>query len=70
MHVLLAQGQADVQRLRGQVQEQVERQQRLRMEVATLEAPARVIATAKNELGMTAPPAVVSLTPATLPPRP
>lgn len=70
VHVMLAQGQADVQRLQSQVQEQEDRQQRLRMDVATLEAPTRVVATAKNELGMVAPPTVVSLTPATLPPRP
>lgn len=70
VHVMLAQGQADVQRLQAKVQTEEARQQRLRMDVATLEAPTRVVATAENQLGMVSPRTVISLTPATLPPRP
>lgn len=79
VHVMLAQGQADVQRLQTRVQQEEDRQQRLRMDVAVLEAPTRVVTTAENELGMAPPQTVVSLAPTTLadapvtstvPPRP
>lgn len=66
LHVLLAQGQADVQRLSSQVAEQDEAHRRLRLEVAELEAPAKVVATARERLGMVSPPTVVPLQPATL----
>ena len=70
VHVLLAQGQADVQRLQTQVQQQEDHQQQLKLDVAALEAPGRIVATAEHQLGMVPPHAVVTLTPATLPPRP
>jgi cell division protein FtsL len=78
VHVMLAQGQADVQRLQARVQQEEDRQQRLRMDVAVLEAPTRVVTTAENDLGMVSPQTVVSLAPTTLaetppttlPPRP
>lgn len=66
LHVLLAQGQGEVQRLSSQVAEQEEVQRRLRLEVAELEAPAKVVATARERLGMVSPPTVVPLQPATL----
>ncbi len=66
LHVLLAQGQGEVQRLSSQVAEQEEAQRRLRLEVAELEAPAKVVATAKERLGMVSPSTVVPLQPATL----
>ena len=70
VHVLLAQGQADVQRLQAQVQEQEDHQQQLKLDVATLEAPERIVATAEQQLGMIRPQVVATLTPATLPPKP
>jgi cell division protein FtsL len=66
LHVLLAQGQGDVQRLSSHVAEQEEAQRRLRLEVAELEAPAKVVATARERLGMVSPSTVVPLQPATL----
>ena len=66
LHVLLAQGQGDVQRLSSHVAEQEEAQRRLRLEVAELEAPAKVVATARVRLGMVSPSTVVPLQPATL----
>lgn len=66
LHVLLAQGQRDVQELSSQVAEQEEVQRRLRLQVAELEAPAEVVAKARERLGMMSPPTVVVLQPATL----
>ncbi|MFP5316961.1 MAG: FtsB family cell division protein [Acidimicrobiia bacterium] len=66
LHVLLAQGQGDVQKLSAQVAEQEEVQRRLRLQVAELEAPAKVVAEARERLGMVSPPTVVPLRPATL----
>ncbi len=66
VHVMLAQGQDDVQRLQAKAQQEEDRQQRLRMDVAVLEAPARVVTAAEAELGMVMPRTVVSLAPTSL----
>jgi cell division protein FtsL len=64
-HVLLAQGQAEVQELQDRAAEERERLADLRLEVAALEAPAHIIDAARAR-GMVAPETVVSLAPATL----
>ena len=66
LHVLLAQGQGDVQKLSSQVAEAEEVQRRLRLQVAELEAPAKVVARAREQLGMVSPPTVTPLRPASL----
>ena len=67
LHVLLAQGQGDVQRLSEEVRQQEQEQQRLRLQVAELESPERIVAEARQRLGMVPPSTVVSLAPASLP---
>ena len=66
LHVLLAQGQGDVQRLSEEVRQQEQQQQRLRLQVAQLESPERIVAEARSRLGMVPPSTVVSLAPASL----
>ncbi|MCA1690894.1 MAG: cell division protein FtsL, partial [Actinobacteria bacterium] len=66
VHVLLAQGQGEVERLSSEVAEQEQQQQRLRLEVAELESPSRVVAAARERLGMVTPSTLVSLAPASL----
>jgi cell division protein FtsL len=65
VHVMLAQGQGDVQRLQSQVDDQEGAQQRLRVQVAQLDSPARIVAAAR-QLGMTTPSTVVVLHDASL----
>lgn len=65
VHVMLAQGQGAVARLSEEVEKQEAEQQRLRLQVAQLESPARVTAAAR-ELGMVTPSTVVALAPASL----
>jgi cell division protein FtsL len=65
VHVMLAQGQGDVQRLQSQVDDQEGAQQRLRVQVAQLESPERIVAAAR-QLGMTTPSTVVLLHEASL----
>ncbi len=52
LHVLLAQGQAEVDRLETQVDEVQADQQRLRLKVAERESPAAIVAAARDRLGM------------------
>jgi cell division protein FtsL len=66
VHVMLAQGQSDVQRLQAKVQEEGERSQQLQLQVAALEAPDRIVSEAQNRLGMVTPTTVVALAPASL----
>ncbi|MGH9223004.1 MAG: hypothetical protein ACRD2W_04300, partial [Acidimicrobiales bacterium] len=70
MHVLLAQGQDDVQDLQSRLAVEQEREQDLSLEVARLQAPAAVVAAAKAR-GMVVPTTVVALNAASLdsPPR-
>jgi cell division protein FtsB len=66
LRVLLAQGQADVDRLTASVEAKQAARQDLRLTVAELEAPAQVVAAARQRLGMVTPTIVTYLTP--LPP--
>jgi len=63
LHVLLAQGQVNVDRLEKRVAVQEQRQQQLRLDVAALEAPQRVVAVAGERLGMVPVDQVRYLTP-------
>ena len=57
-HVLLVQSQFRLDRLNGQASEQQQRYEHLRLEVARLSAPGRIVDTAQQRLGMVAPPEV------------
>lgn len=59
----LVQGQQRLDRLDERVVEATRRQQELRLQVAELESPARIVAAATNELGMVPPADVTYLTP-------
>jgi cell division protein FtsL len=61
-HALLIEGQLELDRLDQQVAEEQARYERLRLEVAELESPERILADAQ-ELGMVAPEEVTWLTP-------
>jgi cell division protein FtsL len=63
MRVVLAQGQGQIDRLQSQVDSQTADQQRLRLGVAELEAPARIVGAARTRLGMVTPSTVVYLNP-------
>lgn len=63
-HALLVQGQIELDALELQVAEQQESYHRARLEVATLEAPERIVEEARARLGMVRPADVVYLTPA------
>jgi cell division protein FtsL len=62
-HVALAQGQFRLEQLRARVAEEQSTYDRLRLEVAELESPHRIVAVARERLGMTAPPSVTYLAP-------
>jgi hypothetical protein len=61
--VLLVQGQERLDTLHAEIGAEGGRHQELRLEVAELESPARIVAAA-TELGMVTPPEVLYLTPA------
>ena len=63
LHVVLSQGQFRLERLDARAGQEQERYERLRLEVAELESPARVVAAAQERLGMVPPPAVTYLSP-------
>ena len=63
-HVALTQGQFRLQRLRERAAVEQSRYERLRLQVAELESPARVVAAAQERLGMVPPPGVTYLSPA------
>ena len=64
LRVMLAQGQVDIDRLTASVEAQQAVQQDLRLAVAELEAPAQVVAAARQRLGMITPATVTYLRPA------
>jgi hypothetical protein len=61
--VVLAQGQAEIDRLSQSIEAQQALGQDLRLTVAELEAPAQIVASARQRLGMITPVAVTYLTP-------
>ncbi len=62
-HVALAQGQFRLERLQEKAAEEQAHYERLRLQVAQLESPSRVVAVAQERLGMVAPPSVTYLSP-------
>lgn len=62
-HVLLAQGQADLDALNARAANAEAAHQQLQVDVAELESPARIVPAARQRLGMIPPPTVVYLTP-------
>jgi cell division protein FtsL len=67
-HVVIAQSQFELARLERQSTEAQARYDRLRLQVAELESPARIVAAAQERLGMVSPPQVTYLTPLALRP--
>ena len=63
VRVLLAQGQGPVDQLESKVTAAQAENQRLRLDVAGLESPSRIVAEAQSRLGMVAPAVVVYLPP-------
>jgi cell division protein FtsL len=63
IHVLLTEGQFRLQRLQTQADDAQAQYVRLRLEVAQLESPQRIVADAQERLGMVAPSALTYLTP-------
>jgi cell division protein FtsL len=64
LHVVLAQRQFKLDRLTTQVQQEQSTYQKLRLQVAELNSPQHIIATAEGQLGMVQPSGVTYLTPA------
>ncbi|MDP8976779.1 MAG: cell division protein FtsL [Actinomycetota bacterium] len=62
-HVALAQGQFELEKLQAKAAEEQARYERLRLQVAQLESPSRVVAAAQSRLGMVPPPGVTYLSP-------
>ena len=62
-HVVLAQGQFRLDKVHQQAAAEQARYERLRLQVAELEAPSRVVAVAQERLGMVPPPGVTYLSP-------
>ncbi|HEX2040419.1 MAG TPA: hypothetical protein VHF47_11890 [Acidimicrobiales bacterium] len=62
-HVVLTQGQFRLEQLEHRAAEEQARFERLRLQVAQLESPERVVAAAQERLGMVAPPGVKYLSP-------
>jgi cell division protein FtsL len=63
LRVLLAQGQVEVDRLEASIKAAQATQQDLRLTVAQLEAPAQIVAAARQRLGMVTPLTVAYLSP-------
>lgn len=63
VRVVLAQGQAEIDRLSQSIEAQQAARQDLRLMVAELEAPAQIVAAARQRLGMVTPVSVTYLTP-------
>jgi cell division protein FtsL len=63
VRVVLAQGQAEIDRLSQSIEAQQAVRQDLRLTVAELEAPAQIVGAARQRLGMITPAAVTYLTP-------
>ncbi|MEO7836302.1 MAG: hypothetical protein ABIS21_01520 [Acidimicrobiales bacterium] len=62
-HVVLTQNQFRLDRLRSQASTRQAEYDRLRLRVAQLESPDRVVAEAQQRLGMVTPPRITYLTP-------
>lgn len=62
-HATIAEAQTDLDTLEEQVEEQRVERDRLRLAVASLESPSRVVETAKGRLGMQEPLEITYLTP-------
>jgi cell division protein FtsL len=62
-HVVLTQGQFRLQQLEAEATAEQARYERLRLQVAELESPQRIVAAAQERLGMVAPPGVRYLSP-------
>lgn len=60
-HVMVTQAQFRLDRINGRVSQDEARYQRLRLQVAELESPDRIIAAAQERLGMVPPPGVTYL---------
>jgi cell division protein FtsL len=65
MHVILAQEQFRLDRLETKATDEQATYDQLRLEVAQLESPERIVADAQQRLGMVQPPAVSYLAPST-----
>ena len=63
VRVVLAQGQAEIDRLSQSIEAEQAVGQDLRLAVAELEAPAQIVAVARQRLGMVTPASVTYLTP-------
>ncbi|MGI9023925.1 MAG: hypothetical protein ACR2HV_11970, partial [Acidimicrobiales bacterium] len=61
LHVLLTQGQAELDQLHSRATAEAARHGRLKVEVAQMEAPARVVGEARQRLGMVPLAAIVYL---------
>ena len=62
-HVVLTQGQFRLQQLETKAAAEQARYERLRLQVAELESPQRIVAAAQERLGMVPPPGVRYLSP-------
>jgi len=62
-HALLVSGQGRLDGLQQQVAEEQSRYQALRLQVAELESPSRVVEVAQGRLGMVSPAEITYLTP-------
>ena len=62
-HVLIAQSQLQLGRMETQTSDAQARYDRLRLQVAQLSSPGRIVAAAQERLGMVAPPGVTFLSP-------
>ncbi len=69
-HAALAQGQFRLEELKSKAAAEQDRYQRLRLRVAELESPTRVVAVAQERLGMVPPPTVTYLSPTGATPAP
>lgn len=62
-HVALTQGQFRLEEMRSQAEIERARYERLRVRVAELESPGRIVAAAQERLGMVPPPGITYLSP-------
>jgi cell division protein FtsL len=62
-HVLLMQGQFELEAMQHQAAKQQAEYDRLRLQVAELESPERIVAAAQERLGMVSPPKITYLAP-------
>lgn len=62
-HVALTQGQFRLEAMRNKAEDEQARYERLRLQVAGLESPGRIVAAAQERLGMVPPPGITYLSP-------